>query len=182
MTLIRRATQLAFIAAVTALGVFLALEATEVDGDTWRANLADTTRNLFAPDRAAWQIALIGAALAIGGIILIAAQLAPARKGTSRMLEVGSNEDGATHLTGRATLRSVEHELRQIEGVTGSAAVMPTAKKIHATIRVDDRCDLADIETQAHERLDTGFWINLGVPDIAIAITVEFDPRPPRVR
>ena len=182
MTLIRRTTQLALIAAVLAVGVFLALEASDVDGNTWRANVADTLRTLLAPDRARWQLALAGAAVAIVGIVLIAAQLAPTRKGNSRMLEVGSHDDGATRLTGRATLRAVEYELRQIEGVTGATAVMPSAKKIHATARVDDRCDIADIEAQARDRLDTGFWINLGVPDVAIAITVEFDPRPPRVR
>ena len=182
MTLIRRTTQLALIACVTTLGVFLALEASDVDGNTWRTNLADTLRTLLAPEHAKWQLALVGAGVAIVGIILIAAQLAPTRKGNSRMLEVDSHDDGTTHLTGRATLRAVEHELQQIEGVTGVTAVMPTAKKIHATARVDDRCDIADIEAQARDRLDTGFWINLGVPDLAISITVEFDPRPPRVR
>lgn len=182
MTLLRRTSQLALIAGVLALGVFLALEASDVDGNTWRTNLAEATRALFSPGHARWQLALTGAALAVVGIMMIAAQLAPARKGTSRMLEVGDNDDGATHLTGRAALRSVEHELRQIEGVTAATAVMPTPKKVHATIRVDDRCDVADIETRAHERLGTEFWINLGLPDLSIAFTVEFDPRPPRVR
>ncbi len=98
------------------------------------------------------------------------------------MLEVGNDHDGATHLTGRAAMRAVEHELAGIEGVTKTTAVMPTAKKLHATVRVDDRCDLEAVEIEARERLDTPFWINLGIPDIAIDITVEFDPRPPRVR
>ena len=182
MTLVRRTTQLALIAAVGALGIFLALEASNLDGNTWRTNLADAIRNVFAPEHSRWQLALVGAGLALAAIILIAAQLAPARKGISRMLEVGNDHDGATHLTGRAAMRAVEHELAGIEGVTKTTAVMPTAKKLHATVRVDDRCDLEAVEIEARERLDTPFWINLGIPDIAIDITVEFDPRPPRVR
>ena len=182
MTLIRRTTQLAAIVAIATLGVFLGLEASDVDGNTWRANLADALRNLFAPEHARWQLSLVGAAVAVAGVILIAAQLAPARRGISRMLEVDKNHDGATRLTGRAAMRSVEHELAGIEGVTKTTAVMPTAKRMHATVRVDDRCDLADVEHQARQRLDTPFWINLGIPDIALDITVEFDPRPPRVR
>ena len=182
MTLIRRTTQLATIAAVTALGVFLVLEITDVDGNAWRTNLADALGKVFAPEHARWQLALVGAAVALASITLIAAQLAPDRRGISRMLEVGKDHDGATHLTGRAAMRSVEHELAGIVGVTKTTAVMPTAKKMHATIRVDDRCDLAAVENEARERLDTPFWINLGLADVAIDFTVEFDPRPPRVR
>jgi len=182
MTLIRRTTQLATIAAIAAVGVFLALEITGVDGNTWRTNLADALRNVFAPEHARWQLSLVGALLAVVAVTLIAAQLAPDRRGISRMLEVGKDHDGATHLTGRAAMRSVEHELATIEGVTKTTAVMPTAKKMHATIRVDDRCDLVSVENEARKRLDTPFWINLGIADVAIDITVEFDPRPPRVR
>lgn len=182
MTLIRRSTQFALITVVVAIGVLLALEVTDVTGSAWRNDLADATRSVLAPDIEKWGLALLGATMGIGSIILIAAQLAPAPRGNSRMFEVGKNDDGTTRLTGRAALRAVEHELRQIEGVTSATAVMPKAKRIDATVRVDDRCDLAAIETQARMVLDTPFWIDLGLPDIGVTITAEFDPRPPRVR
>jgi hypothetical protein len=182
MTLLRRTTQLALIAAVVAVGTFLILEVTDVIGNRWRTDLADGIRNVFAPSIASWELALLGAATAVIGITAIAAQLAPSPKGTARMLEVTHNDDGATRITGRATLRAVEHELRTIVGVTAATATMRKPKQINAVVRIDDRCNLVDVEQQARTLLDTPFWLNLGLPDIAITITVEFDPKPPRVR
>ena len=182
MRFVRRSTQLFATLVVLAVGVLLILEITDVIGRRWRIDTADFVGRMLDPDYTDWVLALGGAALGLVAVGLIAAQIAPAPKGTSRMLEVDSADDGDTHLAGRAALRAVEHELRTIDGVTGATAVMPTMKRIHATVRVDDRCDISDVETQARAVLDTPFWINLGLPDIAIAITAEFDRRPPRVR
>lgn len=182
MTFLRRSTQLALIAAAIALGVLLVLEITDVMASSWRADVADGTRNTFAPDFADWALAPLGVLIGLVGVVLIAAQLAPAPRGTSRMLEVASNDDGATHLAGRAAMRAVEHELQQIVGVTGVTASMAAAKRIHAIVRIDDRSDIATIEDEARTRLDTPFWIDLGLADVAVDITAEFDPRPPRVR
>lgn len=182
MTLLRRTTQILMIAAVIALGTLLVLEITDVTANSWRSDLADGTRRTFDPDLADWALAPLGVLIGLAGVVLIAAQLAPVPKGTSRMLEVGQHDDGATHLRGRAALRAVEHELEQIVGVTGATASMPKRHKVHAIVRIDDRSNLATIENEARTRLDTPFWIDLGLADVAIEITAEFDPRPPRVR
>jgi hypothetical protein len=182
MTFIRRFTQLLAIVAVTTVGTLLVLEITDVTGNHWRDDVAAATRSTFAPGLDEWVLALLGLVAAAGAILLISAQMAPAPRGKSRMLEVGSNEDGSTHMTGRATLRAVEHELGTIEGVTGATATMPKPKSIHAVVRIDDRSNVSDIEERARALLDTPFWIDLGLPDIAVLITAEFDPRPPRVR
>lgn len=182
MTLLRRTPQLAFIGAALAVAGLLIAELVDAIGRQWRVELADGFRSTAFPDVADWALALMGAGLGVVSIVLIAAQLAPEPKGRSRMLEVSQFDDGTTRLAGRAALRAVEHELKTIEGVTGATAVMPGTKRIHATIRADDRCNLDDVTSEARRRLDTPFWINLGLPDIAIHITAEFDPRPPRVR
>ena len=182
MTFLRRTPQLAFIGATIAVAALLIAELVDAIGRRWRVELADGVSTAAFPDVADWALALMGAGLAGVAIVLIAAQLAPEPKGRSRMLEVSKFDDGTTRLAGRAALRAVEHELESIEGVTGATAVMPGPKRIHATIRADDRCNLDDVTTEARRRLDTPFWINLGLPDIAIDLTAEFDPRPPRVR
>lgn len=175
MTLIRRTTQIVIIGAIVAIGVLLVLEVTDVTASSWRSDLADGTRSTLDPDLANWALAPLGVLIGLVGIALIAAQLAPTPKGNSRMLEVGKHDDGATHLSGRAALRSVEHELESIVGVTGATASMPKEKKIHAIVRIDDRSDLTTIENEARGRLDTPFWIDLGLADVAVEITAEFD-------
>ena len=182
MTALRRLAQLATIVAIVASGVLLILEIVGAIGDSWRSRTADALRSLADPDLPEWALALLGLALALAAIVLIAAQLAPEPKGRSRMFEVSSFDDGRTRLAGRAALRAVEHELSAIDGVTDATAVMPRPKMIHATIRADDRCNLDKVIAEARSRLGTPFWINLGLPDIAVEITAEFDPRPPRVR
>lgn len=182
MTTLRRLTQLATIVAITATGVLLILEIVGAIGATWRTWLADALRSTADPDLPDWALALLGLALGLGAVVLIAAQLAPEPKGRSRMFEVSRFDDGSTRIAGRAALRAIEHELAEIEGVTGATAVMPTPKQVHATIRADDRCNLETVVAEARDRLGAPFWINLGLADIAIEITAEFDPRPPRVR
>jgi hypothetical protein len=182
MTTVRRLTQLTTIIAILATGVLLIVEIVGGIDSTWRERTADALRSLADPDLPDWALALLGLGLGLAAIVLIASQLAPEPKGRSRMFEVSKFDDGETRLAGRAALRSVEHELAGIDGVTGATAVMPRPKRIHATVRADDRCNLDDVITEARRRLDTPFWINLGLPDIAVEITAEFDPRPPRVR
>jgi hypothetical protein len=182
MSTLRRLAQLAVVTAIVAVGVLLILDVTDVIVPRWRSEIADALRTLADPDLADWALALAGVALGLAAIVLIAAQLAPAPKGRSRMFEVSRFDDGRTRLAGRAALRAVEHELAAIDGVTAATAVMPRPKKVHATIRADDRCNLDDVVAEARRRLDTPFWIDLGLPDIAVEITAEFDPRPPRVR
>ena len=182
MTFLRRSPQLLFIGATLTVAVLLIAELVDAIGGRWRLDLADGLQSAAFPGVADWALALMGSGLAAVSIVLIAAQLSPEPKGRSRMLEVSQFDDGATRLAGRAALRAVEHELESIEGVTAASAVMPAKKRIHAIIRADDRCNLDDVVAEARKRLDTPFWINLGLPDIAIHITAEFDPRPPRVR
>lgn len=182
MTLLRRIPQFAVIAAALAVAVLLIIELVDSITSQWRVEIAKGLDSAASPGLADWALALLGAGLGVVSIVLIAAQLAPEPKGRSRMLEVSQFDDGSTRLAGRAALRAVEHELTAIDGITGASAVMPSPKKIHATMRADDRCNLDDVIREARERLDTPFWINLGLPDIAIDITAEFDPRPPRVR
>ena len=182
MTLLRRITQLAVIGTAICCAVLSVLELIGVASSRWRRATADALRSVADPDLADWALALIGAGAAVVAVALIAAQFAPEPKGRSRMLEVSEFDDGSTRLAGRAALRAVEYELRSIEGVTGATAVMPKRKRIHATVRADDRCNLDDVIAEARRRLNTPFWINLGIPDIAVEIVAEFDPRPPRVR
>ena len=182
MTILRRTTQLVIAVGALGMGVLLLLEVTGVIGGRWRSWAADAYRTSLAPESATWQLVLAGIGLAVVAVVCIAAQLVPTPKGNSRMLEAGSSHDGVTNVAGRAALRAVEYELRQIDGVTASSAVMPSAKKIHAVVRVDDRADLESVENEARRRLDTPFWIDLGLPDVAVALTAEFDPKPPRVR
>ena len=182
MTFVRRSTQLITIMAIASIGTLLVLEITDLTGDEWRLRAADATFSTLAPDISEWAIAVLGAVAAAAAIVLISAQIAPAPRGNSRMLEIGNNDDGSTHMSGRATMRAVEHELGTIDGVTAVAATMPKSKLINVVVRIDDRANVADIERQARVLLDTPFWIDLGLPDIAVQITAEFDPRPPRVR
>lgn len=181
MTTLRRFTHLLGVAALAAVALLLMLEVTDVVGSRWRRSLADGIENGAEPAWPLWVSGLVGLALALAGMMMIAAQLAPARKGLNSMHEVYRGRDGDTRIRGRAAIRAARHELEGIDGVVDVAARV-NGKTLHLELKIDDRADITDVETQARERLGTEFWINLGLADFAINILVTHHPRPPRVR
>ena len=82
MLVLRRLSHALGIGAIGAVGVLLILDVTGVIGDGWRLSLADAIGTAAFPSWAAWVSALVGVALAVVGVILIAGQLAPPKKGS----------------------------------------------------------------------------------------------------
>lgn len=182
MTVLRRVSQMVAWAAIATVGVLLVLETTDVIGGQWRHDVAEAVAEVANPTWPEWASALIGLALAVLGVLLIAAQLAPPRRGLTRMLEVHSTDNGETIIRGRAALRAVRHIVSAIEGIIDVDARLIGEKKVQVEIKVDDRTDLEDLETHVRERLDSPFWIDLGLADLAVNLLITHHPRPPRVR
>ncbi|MGI8795538.1 MAG: DUF6286 domain-containing protein [Acidimicrobiia bacterium] len=165
MTALRRAGQVVGILVVVALGVVLVLEATDVIRATWRRQIADGFDDAALPEVADWAIGLVGAGLALLGVMLVLAQLTPAKRGLRKMHEVHHTDDGDTHIRGRAVIHAVRHVLEGIDGVVAVDARW-TGKRVNVELRVDDVANVAAVEAQAREELGHGFWINLGLADV----------------
>jgi len=181
VTALRRTSQFVGWAAVTAVGVLLVLETTEVIGSQWRDELGDAISDVMFPTWPAWASALVGVGLAIMGVLVVAAQLAPPKKGLTKMHEVHSFGDGDTRIAGRAAIRAARHELESIDGVVATDARI-AGKRMYVELKIDDRADLDAIETEARDRLGHEFWIDLGLADFAVNLLVTHHGKPPRVR
>ena len=181
MSALRRGSQLLGIAIIAALGVALVLEGTEVTGGSWRRELGILVEDAAVPSWGLWVSALIGAGLAVIGVAVIAANLAPPKKGLNTVHEVHSAQDGNTSIRGRAAVGAVRHELGGIDGVVDVDARVGR-KTMHVELQIDDRSNLADVESDARARLGHEFWINLGLADFAVDLLVTHHPKPPRVR
>lgn len=181
MRLVARTTQAAAIVAVGLLGAVFIAEATGAIGEGWRNSAADAVKGVGLPSAAPWILAPVGLMLGLAALTLAVVQFAPPRKGARLMLPVHDFDDGSTVLAGRALIHVVDKRLAGIEGVLGVDARV-THKRVDIELRVDDRADLELVDTQARLLLDHGFWIDLGVADLAVDLTVVHHPRPPRVR
>lgn len=181
MTLLRRTSHAVGVVALGFVAVFLVLEVTDVVGNRWRRELADAFEEAAFPSWSLWVSGLVGAGLALVGVMLVAAQIAPPQKGLSSMHEVYKGSDGETRLRGRAAIRAARHELESIDGVVEVDGRLD-GKRLRVDLEVDDRADLVEIENEARERLGHEFWINLGLADFAVDLFVTHHPKPPRVR
>ena len=181
MTLLRRTASLAGIAAAGAVGLLLVLEVTGTIGSEWRHRLGDAIDTAAFPTWSLWISGLVGAGVALVGLVLVVAQLAPARKGLTRTFEVYRAADGETRIRGRAAIHAARHEAETIEGVLGVDGRI-RSKRLHLTLRIDDRVNLADVENEARERLNHEFWINLGLADFGVNLLITHHPNPPRTR
>lgn len=184
MTALRRVAQVVAILVVVALGVMLVLEATDAIGVTWRSEMAEGFGDAALPELADWATGLIGAGLALLGLMLVLAQLMPAKRGVRRMHEVHRTDNGDTHLRGRAVIHAVRHVLEGIDGVAAVDARW-AGKRVNAEVQVDDAANIAAVEKHAREALGHGFWINLGLADVGFNLLVTHrrrEPRPPKVR
>jgi hypothetical protein len=179
--LVARTAQAMVIVVLAAAGGTLIAEATGSLQEGWRNQLAEAIGSVAAPTWAPWILAPLGATLAIAAVTLAAVQLVPPKKGVRLMLPVHSFDDGSTQLSGRALLHAIRQRLHDVEGVVDVEARI-TRRRADIELRVDDRADLAFVDERARALLDHGFWLDLGVADLAVDLTVVHHPRPPRVR
>lgn len=181
MRLVARTTQLLVIVALGGISAVFIAEATGALQEGWRNDAADAVRTVGSPNGAPWLLAPIGLMLALAALALAVVQFVPPKKGTRLMLPVHEFDDGSTVLAGRALIHVIRLRLKGIEGIVEVNARV-TRKKADIEVRVDDRADLAVVEEEARRLLDHGFWLDLGVADLAVDLTVVHHPRPPRVR
>ena len=173
--LLRRLSHALGIGAIGAVGVLLILDVTDVIEGGWRQSLADAIGTAAFPNWAAWVSALVGVGRAVVGVILTAGQLAPPKKGLTKIYEVHQGFDGETRIRGRAAIRAAFHEMEQIDGVVDVDGRI-RAKRLHLNLEIDDRANLTDIENEARRRLDHELWINLGLADFGINLLVTHHP------
>ena len=181
MTTVRHVTHIVVVAALATIGVLLILESAEAIGGRWRRELATGVSDVAFPSWGLWASGLVGACLAVLGVILLAAQVAPRKKGLNTMHEVYKGSDGETRLRGRAAISAVRHEVASIDGVVDVDARL-VRKQMHVEVQVDDRVNLTDMENEVRGRLDHGFWIDLGLADFALNLLITHHPTPPRAR
>ncbi|RMH80061.1 MAG: hypothetical protein D6683_05590 [Actinomyces sp.] len=181
MSAVRRTVIGTGIAALAGLGVALVLESTGVIDGSWRDKVADLVASVAFPEWTPWQSTLAGLGAAVVGLVAATAQLMPAKKGLHTMHEVSRGDDGDTLIRGRAAIAAARHEVQGIDGVVAVDATI-RRKAMTVEVQVDDRVDLAEVEHEVRARLDTPFWIDLGLADFAVDILITHHPRPPRVR
>ena len=155
MLVLRRLSHALGIGAIGAVGALLVLDVTGVIGGGWRQSLADAIGTAAFPSWAAWVSALVGVGLAVVGVILTVGQLAPPKKGLSKVYEVHRGFDGETRIRGRAAIRAAIHEMEQIDGVVDVDGRI-RAKRLHLEIEIDDRSNLTDVENEARRRRRRG--------------------------
>lgn len=176
-----RLTQVVVIGSVLAVAVLLILEAVgDIDG-SWRQSLAEAVADTAAPDDSQWIAALVFLVLAPLSLLLAISQLVPRPRGTTLMLNVDDDDLGSTDLSGRAVISAIDNQAKTVPGVVDTNTRV-TRKRVDVELRVDDRADLAEVEQTARQLLGHGFWIDLGLADLAVDITISHHPRPPRVR
>ena len=178
---LRRTAQLAAICALATVAALLILEVVGVIGQGWRLDLAATIEQVAAPSWPAWLSAVMGLGLAALGLSMVLSQLIPAKTGASTLHEVHRGEDGVTRIRGRAAIAAVRHQLEQVDGIDSVEARL-RGRAVHVELIVDDGTDVGEVERQARERLDHGFWIELGLADLAVNLLITHDPAPPKVR
>ena len=182
MNSVRTTCQALGVVALATIGALLFLEATGALGSSWRNRTATAIETVAAPGLDLWILALAGAGMAVAGVASTAAMMMSPSKGALKMLEVHSDDDGRTTLRGRAALAAVEHEVSGIDGVVDADARLVGRKRVLVEVRVDDHSDIEAVEAATRDRLDTPFWIDLGLADLAVDIMLTHHPRPPRVR
>ncbi|MDH5293811.1 MAG: hypothetical protein OEW91_09040 [Acidimicrobiia bacterium] len=181
MTILRRVAQFALTVGLALSGVALIAEAVDAIGYEWRNHLGNLVADLASPTWKPWISALVGAALTVVGIGLGVVQFAPPKKGLRKLHQVSSGADGQTRIAGRAAIAAARHEVSGIDNVIGvDARISGNSMIIEA--QVDDQADLDKVEIMVLERLDHGFWINLGLADFSLNLLVTYHSRPPRVR
>ncbi len=178
---VRATTALVLAAASIAVGLALVAEAADATSGAWRDQVADAFDEVVTPTWPGWASAIVGIVLAVLGVAIVAAHIAPPKRGLNIMHEVSSGTDGLTHVRGRAAIAAARYEVEKIEGVVDAAPTLDK-KRMRIEIRVDDRADLELVTTEAQGLLGTPFWIDLGLADFAIDIVVVHHPNPPRVR
>ena len=176
-----RLAQLVGIAALITAGTLLIVEAVEPARDGAREDLASFLDGVAEPDAEPWLLALVGCALAVLAVAAFAGQLVTKPTGSTLMLNVDRDQLGSTDLSGRALISAIERRVRDIEGVVDSQCAI-RKKAVDIELRVDDRANLDQVDATVRQRLDHAFWIDLGLADMAVDITIVHHPRPPRVR
>ena len=167
---------------LAAASAALALEAIYPERPrTYRPKVADLIQSVLATNRPYWQATLLGLALAFCAIAIVSFEFARPPKGTRIMHNVHHTEIGNTQISGKATIRAVERACQSVEGVVDITCTI-TTKTANVIARVDDRCNLTSLDDSIRTRLDHGFWIDLGLADFAVNLTVTHHPKPPRVR
>jgi hypothetical protein len=178
---LRQLSSLVGVVAMVALGVLLVSEATNAISGQWRSTLARRVETIADPQLPPWQLALIGAGLAVLSLILVVAEFTRPPKGTRILHSVHDTSFGSTEISGKAAMNAAKHELKDIAGVVAIDASM-TQDTMTIIARLDDDSDLEAVEAAVRDRLDHEFWIRLGLADMAVNVLMAHQLNPPRVR
>lgn len=154
------------------VGVLLILEATGVIGDAWRQSIATAADWLAHPSWAPWLAALVGALLAIAALVLLVAQVLPARM-TRRTVLAERSPSGSTAVNSVVVRRAATQRLREVEGIVDAT---PTAHGRRLVMRVQLARDVNAVQAteRARAAVDESFWAMLGLPRQPIDLTLTY--------
>lgn len=154
------------------VGVLLILEATGAMGDAWRQGIATAADWLAHPSWAPWLAALAGALIAIAALVLLLAQLVPARMARRTVL-VERSSAGSTAVSSLVVRRAATQRLREVEGIVNAT---PIAHGRRLVMRVQLAADANAVEASERARaaVDESFWTMLGLPRQPIDLTLTY--------
>lgn len=161
MKIVQRASAWIGWALLVVLAVLFTLEATGTIGYAWRVRAHQGIDWLLAPTLRAWAVALIGAAVAVLGVLLVVAQFVPVRR-SLRPLRVDSPGPGSTLISATAVYRSVERALVAIDGVFEATPILHP-RRVEFRVGLADGANAATVADRAGEELGDAFWSSLGV-------------------
>jgi hypothetical protein len=162
--------------AITALGVLVLLEAMGVIDDSWRIETAEFVSWLADPDLSRWSAVLVGLAAGIIAIVLLIAQLVPAKE-TVPSVVIDKTEAGSTLVNSATVYRQISRELEMVDGVH---SVKPEAhrKRLRFRLELADHANAGGVLAEARDAISSGVWDSLGIPPRPIDLTMTFRRTP----
>ncbi len=178
MKILQRVTSFLGWLGVTALGVLVLLEAIGVIGDTWRLDTAEFVSWLVDPNMSRWSAVLLGLAAGIVAVVLLVAQLVPAKKSVPSVV-IDKTEAGSTVVSSSTVYRQISHELELVDGVY-SAKPEAHRKRLRFRLELADHANAHSVLDEARNAISSGVWDSLGIPPrpIDLAMTFRRTPTP----
>lgn len=161
MRWLQRASAILAWSLLAGTATLMLLEASGTIGEQWRRTIADGVARLAAPTIPKWTAALLGVLLALTAVIVIAAQLARARRVVAGVT-IDRSADGSTEVTAQTIYRAITHQISALDEIYTVTAVAEP-KRFKFRIELTDSGRIDETATAARSSLGPTFWQSIGM-------------------